>query len=178
MRSQKGTTNLEIMTAVLILGIVEAAVMPNFSSNDPKKLEVAARTITDAIIFARAEAMRTKVSHGISTDIANQRIRVYSLPAETAVYDVYHPIDKKIYDIQFKNDTQTAGVDLASASYSFEGLYSNSSHLDFNANGMPKFSGGIPQRDYMLTGAEMKLSFQGHQRIISIAPITGRVTVQ
>lgn len=178
MNVQRGSTNLEIMIAVLILGIVEVAVMPDISTTDTKKLEAAAQTISDAIIFARAEALRTKISHGIHADIDNQRIRVYSLPAGTSVYDVYHPIDKKIYDIWLKNDTRMVGVDLISASFSFEGGYSSSAYLDFNANGMPKYSGGIPLNDHMLTSAEMKLSYRGRQLTISIAPITGRVTVQ
>ena len=178
MRGQSGITYLEIMIAVVILGIVAVGAMPNISSIDPKKLDVAAQTIADAIVFARAESIRTKIPHGINTDVANQRIRVYSLPVETAIYDVYHPIDKKIYDIQLSTDTQLAGVGLISANFSFEGLFSSSTNLDFNADGMPKYTGGFPQRDYMLTSAEIMLSFHEQQRVISIAPVTGRVKVQ
>lgn len=178
MRGQNGVTYLESMIAVVILGIVAVAAMPNLSSIDPKKLDVAAQTIADAIVFARADAIRKKIPQGINTDTVNERIRVYSLPAQTAVFDVYHPIDKKIYDIQLKTDTQLAGVDLVSANFSYDGSLNSSSYLDFNSDGIPKLTGGIPQRDYMLISASIIIAYHGQQRQISIAPITGRVAVQ
>lgn len=178
MRGQNGITYQEIMIVVVILNIVAVSAVPSISSIDPKKLDVAAQTIADAIVFARAESIRTKTPHGINADVENQRIRVYSLPGETAIYNVYHPINKKIYDIQLRTDAQLVGVSLDSAYFSYEGLFSSSSNFDFNVNGMPKYTGGFPQRDYMLTSAEITLSFHEQQRVISIAPTTGRVKVQ
>ena len=171
---QNGFTYLEIVIVVIILGIVAAAAMPNFSSSDPTKLDIATAEISEAIDFARTEAIRTKVTRGISIDTALDEIKVYSKPATTPVYDVYHPIDKKLYDILLKSMNQTKGVDVASATFTYSNGVSNSL-LDFNSNGIPKYTSTT---DYMLTSGAITLSFKGQLRKIIIAPMTGRVTVQ
>lgn len=173
---QKGISYIELMIVVVILGIVAAAAMPNFSSTNEKKLDNAANEVASALRFAQSEATKTKISYGISIDLANDRIRVYRLPATTAVYDVYHPIDKKLYDLQLKTDTYTEGVDLVSASFVFGGSYSSSTNLDFSAEGIPKYTSG--GTDSMLTTGSLTLSYQSQQRVISIAPMTGRMTIQ
>jgi Tfp pilus assembly protein FimT len=174
--AQKGISYLELIIVVVILGIVAAAAMPNLSSTDPKKLDNAANEVAEAIRFARAEAIRTKVPRGINTDATNDRIRVYSLPVSTPTYDIYHPIDKKLYDLQLKTDAYVGGVDLVSASFAFTGSYSSSTNLDFSTGGYPKYTS--VGNDYMLTSGAITLSYRGQQRIISIAPMTGRVTIQ
>ncbi len=165
------------MISVVILGVVAAAAMPNLSSIDPTiKLDTAAKEIAEAIRFARIESIRTKISRGIYTDAASEQVRVYSLPAASPVYDIYHPINKKLYDIQLKTDAFVAGVDLVSASFSFAGTASSSYYMSFNTEGYPKTTSS--GTDYMLTSGIITLSYQGQQRIVSIAPMTGRVTIQ
>lgn len=161
---------------VLILSIIAAVAVPSLSSTDSLKLDTAAGEVAAAIRFARAEAIRTKTVHGINTDAINERVRVYSLPGISPVYDIYHPIDKKLYDINLKTDAYVAEVDLVSAGYSFADSFSSSTMLDFSAEGIPKYTGS--GNDYMLTSGTITLSHQGQQRIISIAPMTGRVTIQ
>lgn len=173
---QKGFSYIEIVIVVIILGVVAAAAIPNLSSTDPVKLDNAANEVAEAIRFAQAEAVRSKISRGINTDATNERIRVYSLPASTPTFDVYHPIDKKLYDLQLKTDTYLAGVDLVSASFVFSGASSSSTNLDFSAEGYPKVTSS--GADYMLTSGTITLSYHGKLRIISIAPMTGRVTIQ
>jgi hypothetical protein len=75
-----------------------------------------------------------------------------------------------------KTDSYVAGVDLVSASFVFSGASTSSTYLDFSAEGSPKVtSAGV---DYMLTSGTVTLSFRSQQRVISIAPMTGRVTIQ
>ena len=162
---------------VLILSIIAAVAIPNLATTNPVKLDIAAKEIATAIRFAQAEAMRTKTSYGINTDTTNEQIRVYRLSSFTPVFDVYHPVDKKLYDIQLKTHRFAAGVDLVSANFTFTGGFSSSTYLGFNTDGYPKYSvlfGG----DHMLTSGTITLSYAGRQRIVSIAPMTGRVTIQ
>lgn len=177
MRGQNGNTYLEVMIVTINLGIVAAVAMPDLSSTDSKKLDVVAKQIADAIVLAKADAIRKKIPHGIYTDTVNDRIRVYSLPAETAVYNVYHPIDKRIYDIQLKTDPQSRGVDLVSANFSYDNSLNSSTYLDFNTDGTPKLTGGIPYRDHMLTSGSIIIAYNQQRRQILIEPMTGRVTV-
>lgn len=167
---------IELVITVFILGIIAAAAMPMLLSSDPAKLDNAINEVTEAIHFAQAEAIRTKNSYGINTDTTNERIRVYRLSGTTPTYDVYHPIDKKLYDILMKTDTYVSGVDLVSASFVFGGASTSNTNLDFSAEGSPKVTSA--GRDYLLTSGTITLSYHGQQRVISIAPMTGRVTVQ
>ena len=171
---QTGFTYVELVIVVIILGIVAVAAMPQLSSSDSSKLDIVANEIADAVDFARTEALRTKSVYGIDANAANEQIRVYSKPSGTAVYTVYHPIDKKLYDIQLNTNTQTAGVDLISAGFTFSNGVS-STLLDFNSDGMPKYTSTA---DYMLSSGEITLTYKGQTRKVIIAPMTGRVTIQ
>lgn len=175
--NHQGFSLLEMTIVVLILSIMAAVAIPNIAATDPVKLDIAAKEIATAIRFAQAESIRTQTLYGINTDATNDRIRVYSFPGLMPVYDVYHPVDKKLYDIQLKTHPFAAGVDLVSANFAFAGSYSSSTYLGFNTDGYPKYSvlfGG----DHMLTSGTITLSYRGQQRIVSISPMTGRVTIQ
>lgn len=173
---QRGVSYVEIMAVVILLGIIAAAAMPDFSGAGSKKLEIAARQITQAIRFAQSEAIRKKIPHGVDFDTLTDRARVYSLPGLIPAYDVYHPIDKKLYDIQLSTGPQVAGVDLVSANF----VYANSSvirsYVGFSVDGYPKYSFGGP--NYMLVSGAVTLEHRGQQALLSIAPMTGRVTIQ
>jgi Tfp pilus assembly protein FimT len=174
--TQYGLSYIELVIIVIILGVIAAAAMPMLSSNDPAKLDNAANEVANAVRFAQAEAIRTKISYGINTDATNERIRVYRLSGTTPTYDIYHPIDKKLYDIQMKTDTYVAGVDLVSANFVFGGAATSTTNLDFSVEGSPKVtSAGV---DYMLTSGAITLSFRSQKRVISISPMTGRVAIQ
>jgi prepilin-type N-terminal cleavage/methylation domain-containing protein len=176
-QNQQGFSLLEMSIVVLILSIIAAIAMPNLASTDPVKLDIAAKTVATAIEFAQAESIRTKIPHGIFTDATNELISVYSLPGSSPVYNIYHPVDKKLYTIQLKTDAFVAGVNLVSANFAFVGPFSSPNNLDFNTEGYPKYS--VPfGNDYMLTSGTITLSYQGRQRIVSIASSTGRVTIQ
>jgi prepilin-type N-terminal cleavage/methylation domain-containing protein len=175
-QNQRGFSLLEMTIVALILSIIAAIAMPDLSSTNSIKLDTAAKEVAAAIRFARAESIRTKSPLGINTDATNDRIRVYSLLGSTPTYDISHPIDKKLYDIQLATDTYIAGIDLVSASFSFAGSFSSLTYLDFSTEGIPKVTSA--GNDYMLTSGTITLGYQGQQRIISIAPMTGRVTIQ
>ncbi len=174
---QQGFSLLEMTIVVLILSIMAAVAIPNLAATDPLKLDIAAKEITAAIRFAKAESIRTKTQYGVNTDATNDQIRVYRLSGLLPVYDVYHPINKKLYDIQLKTHPFTAGVDLISASFVFSGGFSSSTNLSFNTDGYPKYS-VILLGDFMLTSGTITLSYAGQQRIVTISPMTGRVTLQ
>ena len=173
---KQGYTLLELTIVIAIIGIIAIAMIPTLSSGNIIKLDLAAEEIADAARFAKAEAIRTSTPHGINTDSSSNRIRVFSLPGFLPSYDVHHPLDKKLYDIQFSNDSRTTGVVMISANYDFDGFASSSNYLIFSSEGIPiaTFIG----TDYMLTNGTISLKYQNDQRIVSISPMTGRVTIQ
>jgi len=173
---QKGTSYIEVMVVVVILAIVATVTLPNLSSVDPKKLDLAASEIAESLRFARIEAMRTGTNHGVTFSTLSNNVKVYRFPSLFPIYDIYHPVDKKLYTLNLKTDAITEGVELQSYDIYFSNSSLTTSYIGFNAYGNPKSS--FFGTDYMLDSANITISYAGQTRIINVSPMTGRVTVQ
>jgi len=173
----RGFSLTEMLVVVAIIGLVAAAATPSLFNSDAKKLDAATSEVVNLIRFARNEAIRTGDAHGVSASVASQRIRpyvrsgIFGLPA----YTVRNPVDKNIYDLQFNTDPGIADVVVSSVQIDFSGVGAQSL-LGFNADGVPKYEtfGTV----YFLNNAEIRLSLGNDERVINVAPVTGRVTVQ
>jgi len=170
---------MELVVVTAILGLVALISIPNFSSGDSQKLEAVAAEIATALRFARSEAMRSGEAHGVYASSSNQRVRVYwldrSVSPPLATYSVRHPVDKKIYDLQFSGNTLLEEVSVANVYFKFVSQPSLE-YLGFDNQGYPVHisASGIDQ----LEAARVTLNYRGHQRLVQVEPFTGRVTVQ
>ncbi len=174
---QQGISLIEIIVVVTILAIIAVVVVPDLSSNDYRKLDLAAEELAQAIRFSRLESMRTKTPHGVIFNASSDNAKVYRLPSFFPIYDVYHPVNKRLYTLNLKTDNATAGVGLQSyAIYYTNSTTSNSQYLGFNIEGNPKLS--FFGTDYMLVSAAITLEYAGKTKVINVSPMTGRVTVQ
>lgn len=174
--SQQGITYIEVISVVVILSILAAVAISNLSSVNHNKLDLAAEEVAQAIRFARLEAIRTGLPYGIYFSSVSDTVKVYRLLSGTATYDIYHPVDKKLYTLNLKTDRATAGVNFQSYGIYFGGSAINQAYLGFSTDGNPKYS--FFGTDYMLDSATVILSYAGQTRVIKVAPMTGRVTVQ
>ena len=82
--------------------------------------------VAAALRFARGEAMRTGAYHGVdfSADPGGglRRIRVFRVDASapsTPVYDVYHPVDHRPYELQTATRSGTEGTALDTVAFRF-----------------------------------------------------------
>ena len=105
------------------------------------------------------------------------RVRVHRLFGPVPIYDVYHPTDKKLYDIQLSSDPFVAGVNLVSADFQFETGITSAIFLSFSDEGYPIYPTLLGDV-YMLTSGTITLGDARDQRVVSISPMTGRVTIQ
>ena len=177
-RHAKGFTVTELLIVVLILGMTALIAIPNFSSSNAHKLDLAAVEVAEAIRFARTESVRTGVPHGVFTDGVPNRLRVFwadtgTNPA-TPVYDVRNPIDKKLYDIDLDTHAFGAGVDL-SGSASFQGTCNDARYIIFDAIGSPRC---LDPMTVILRSSDKTLAIGAATRVVTIHGITGRVTIQ
>ena len=92
-----------MLVVMFILGVIASVVLPEFSSRSSYKLETASRELVNAIRFAREESIRTGNPHGIILSSTDETAKVYELIAGTATYNIYHPIDKKLYTLDMRN---------------------------------------------------------------------------
>jgi prepilin-type N-terminal cleavage/methylation domain-containing protein len=176
-RHAKGFTVTELLIVVLVLGIAALVAIPDFSSN-PHKLDLTAAEVAEAVRFARSESVRTGVPHGVFTQGADNRIRVFRADTGTTpptpVYDVRNPIDKKLYDIDFDTHPFAAGVDI-SGTASFQGTCNDERYVVFDATGAPRC---LDPMTVILRASDKTLASSVSTRVVTIHGFTGRVTIQ
>ena len=177
-RHVKGFTVTELLVVVLVLGIATLIAIPEFSSSNAHKLDLAASEVAEAARFARSESVRTGIPLGVFTDGTQNRLRVFwadtgTTPA-TPTYDVRNPIDKKLYHIDLDTHPFAAGVDF-SGSASFQGTCNDDRYIVFDATGAPRC---LDPMTVILRSSDKTLTIGAATRVVTIHGITGRVTIQ
>jgi len=177
-RRQYGFTLVELSLVVVILAIMAAAVIPSLMSADSGKLHVAAQEVADAIRFARSEAMRLREPRGFQVSILNKQARVFrpdtgAVPW-TPVYDIYHPVSKKLYDIRL-DEQLFAAADSVATVKEYRGACNTEPDAYFDANGIPRC---LDPQTVLLERYDITLKVGTHQLVVSLQPITGQVTIQ
>jgi prepilin-type N-terminal cleavage/methylation domain-containing protein len=174
----KGFSLLELLLVLMVLGVVAVAAIPNLSSSNHHRLELAAREIAGAIRFARSQALRSGEPHGFQLQTTEARIRVISVDTAstpwTPRYDVEHPGDHNFYDIQLA-DHPYASIQSMARDASFHGDCNDPDLIYFDDSGTPWCGGSSGS---LLEQYDVTLSFGVRSRIVSLHSITGRVTVQ
>ena len=175
---QRGYSLLEMTAIVLILGIVAAITLPSMVSTDPAKLDLAAQEFADAIRFARSEAMRQGKPVGFRQQNTQKRIRVYNLDTGTSpwtlVYDIYHPISKKIYDIQL-DEHPFAYAETVSNVRLFKGSCTTSRNVYFDESGIARCA---DPETILLESFDITLSHGDTSRMVMLDGPSGLVKIQ
>ena len=172
---QKGYTLIEVLVVVAVLSVAAMVAVPSFSSSDARYLDIAATEFADTLRFARSEAIRTGLAHGVNLDNSDTRFRVYRYNG-TVDYSVYHPIDRQPFQIDF--GTLRNPVTISSKAIKFEDLSVNfQSNISFAAGtGIPGSSSAGSNK--LLEYANFVLEYGDHQHTVTLSAIGGQVTVQ
>ena len=174
----KGFSLLELLLVLMVLGIVAVAAIPDLSSSDQHRLELAAGEIAGAMRFARSEAIRSGKPHGFQLQTTEARIRVISADTGsnpwTPRYDVEHPGDHDFYDIQLA-DHPYASIQSMARNASFHGNCNDPELIYFDASGVPWCGDGSGP---LLERYDVTLSFGSQSHVVSLHGISGRVTIQ
>jgi len=173
-----GITLVEILVVISILGVVAVAAIPDFSSGEPARLDLAAEEFAKAMRFARNEAIRTGEPRGFRGTVDPRRIRVFRPDTNTSPwtvnYDIYHPVSKKIYDIHLR-DHPFATVDSMSSNRVYRGTCNKPANVYFDTTGTPWCA---DPENVLLEQFELTLTLGPHTRVVTLHGITGRVTIQ
>jgi prepilin-type N-terminal cleavage/methylation domain-containing protein len=176
--AQRAYTIIELLVVVVLLSLAASIVTSPPTIVNSRKLDLTASEIANAIRFARSEAMRTGNARGFHQQKGVKRIRVFSidndsLPA-TVAYDVYHPLDKKLYVKDFNQQPFAFDGDIRNRII-YRGNCNAATEVYFDAGGIPWCS---DPDDILLEEFEITLNLGSDSRVVTLDGITGRVTVQ
>ena len=128
--------------------------------------------------FARSESIRTGQPHGFRFLTNQYRIRVFTADTTgspwTWVWDVYHPIDKNLYDYTFPTEL-TGSTPPVVHTPVYRGSCNRQGTVYFNANGTPWC---LEPETVLLESYRLDLIVGTGQKTVNLDGITGRVTVQ
>ena len=152
--------------------------VPSFFSSDSSKLDAAAEIQAEAMRFARTEAVRRGKPMGFRQQNGQKRMRVYSLDTSTApwttLFDVYHPVTKKLWDIKL-DEHPFADADVVTANRVFQGSCNTFSNVYFDDHGIALCADPetVPVVRY-----EVILTLGAETRTVSLNGFSGKVTIQ
>lgn len=176
--AQRGYTLLELAVVVVILGIAGQVIISSLSSPVEGKVDVAVSEVAAAIRFARNESLRTGDLYGVEIKSNNEQVRVFRADTGTSpptpLYDVYDPVSKRLWDVDFDDHPFAAGVDLG-RSLSYLGTCNNQPFIVFRDGGAPAC---LDPLSVLLDQGVLTLSLGSATRTVTLDGFTGRVTAQ
>ncbi|MDJ0709609.1 MAG: prepilin-type N-terminal cleavage/methylation domain-containing protein [Woeseiaceae bacterium] len=174
---QGGFTLVELIVVICIITIIAALAYPSLPDDDAKELDMAAAEFAAAIRFARSESMRTGEPHGFQFLTSQYRIRVFRVDSSatpwTWVFDVYHPVDKQLYDFTFPADLVGSATPVVHLPV-YRGTCNQPGAIYFDAQGTPWC---LEPETILLESYRLDLTTNTANAAISLDGITGRVTV-
>lgn len=178
-----GHTLTELLVVVALIAALSAVAVPSFNGARDQKLELAASFVAAAIRHARAEALRTGVAHGVTISQVTQQVTVVqwdlSTQPATALVTLTDPLSKQPYTFSVDATPATAGVRISNTQdiFDYTGLGRRRS-LMFDANGTPLWTVTTGPMTHLLAEGDIRLSLSGTDRLVRVAPLTGRVTIE
>lgn len=175
---QAGYTILEMMIVVALLALIAAIAAPSVTPAERQKLDLATSSVADALRFAREEARRTGVVHGVSADVLNDRLRVFRLDEipnpNDKVFDVYQPVSKHLYTIQL-DSSPYGGVVVGAVGGQMLGACSDPGSIAFDPGGVVRCVEPVATR---IRDASIELALGGLRSTVTVDEYAGRVSVQ
>jgi Tfp pilus assembly protein FimT len=169
----KGFSLIDLLLVVLILGIVGVVVTPQYHAMMAEtKLNAATSELVAALHYAQNLAVRYQKPFCIRANAANDDFCVFDaqyatdssphydfdLPLDTKGV-VFHPLDKKRYEISFDETSSFQDVDLDFSPMAGTTCFWPDGHSSLNNN-------------------TFFLSYQNHKKSVTVNGTTGQISVQ
>jgi Tfp pilus assembly protein FimT len=176
-----------MLVVVAVLGIATALAIPRADPQAAFAADSAAGEVVRALRFAQREAVRTGTWQQVSADPVKQELRVYRADNSTGV-TATHPVDKRDYKISFAGNAMPRAT-IVSAVFQYDGG-PTTIFASFSPDGTPSyldpskmaqawslFLSGSPDIDPLKVEGRITLRYGNQERVVRVAPVTGRVTL-
>ncbi len=151
-------TLIEVLIVVVVISIAGAIVVPQMLSAGTLGVQAAARMVMADILYTQNEAIAQQANRKVIFDIPNNRYRLTDANDQTLSVNWKSGVGQN-YIVEFDNDSRFEGVTIVSATFGSGNV------LEFDDMGGP------------LNGGTVDLTFNNDTYRITVAPFTGRVTV-
>ena len=185
--SLRGYTLVELLVVVAVLAIAGTLLLPNLIDRGTFAIQAAARSIVSDIVFAQSDALANQEYRRfqfIGADAGSEGYSGYCITRVNPT-NMAWPFDEDSADYvdDWMGSAQSTGrfiVDFESDDR-FRGVSINRVNLDAGLDymtfdeygGSISSAGGAPG-----IGGVIELTSQGHQYRVSVAPFTGKTTVE
>ena len=177
-RSQSGYTLTELVIVIGLIALIASVAVTKPGSSREKQVDQAVANFAAAIRYARSESMRTGQPHGFRFLTNQYRIRVFSADTTgspwTWIWDVYHPVDKNLFDYTFPADLAGSAAPVVHTPV-YRGTCDRQGVVYFNADGTPWC---LEPETVLLESYQLDIATPDGTAVIRLDGITGRVTVQ
>ncbi len=174
---QGGLTLIELVVVISVIAIIAAIAYPALPTDDSHELDTAAAEFAAAIRFARTESIRTGKPHGFRFLTNQYRIRVFRADTQvnpwTWIWDVYHPIDKQLYDYTFPADLTGSAIPVEHAPV-YRGTCDRQGVVYFDEHGTPWC---LEPETVLLESYRLDFATDTANASVTLDGITGRVTI-
>ncbi len=152
---RRGFTLLEMITVLVVMGIVLAVALPEMdASGRTYLLQSGANKVMAALQSAQAEAISTGVSHGVTFSPTDNTLTCFTVTGSPPYPTINHPVKKTPYLVDFDTAPGMGGVAIASTGFP-------SDQVIFDSMGSPD------------SGGTVTVSLGVFQRNVVVAAISG-----
>ncbi|MDY7009239.1 MAG: GspH/FimT family protein [Planctomycetota bacterium] len=152
--SRTGFTLIELIVALVVLAVAAAIIIPYATGTSGFQASAAARMIMSDLEYAQNQAITTQTPVSVTFAVSSN-----SYTVSNASGTLIHPISKQAYVVDFDTSRGFGNVSMSSANFG------GASVVTFDALGAPDNNGTVT----VVAGA--------HTYTVTVAPISGRVTV-
>lgn len=147
-------TMIELMVVIVILAIASAVAVPYIAKSDSFAVQGAARAVVGDLLFAQNDAIAQQENRQVIFDVVNHTYRI----TDGSGNNLSAAWLGGEYIVKFGQGTQWPGVSISEVSFA-------DATLSFDDLGTPS------------QGGTVELTAGGQQYVITVTPLTGRISV-
>ncbi len=172
-KGRSAFTLVEILTVLVILGILSAILVPQLGGQSDFDAAAAARAVMSDLLYAQNRAIGTQQMQYVSFNVSQQRYGLYSLMSPQTV--LTHPVNHNNYVRTFG----ASGLNNIDASSLTSASFAGQATIAFDEMGAPYSYNTATNSVTLLSSAgTVVVSSGSYSLTISIEPDTGDMGVQ